>query len=282
MGDETPRGMGAVAKTLSMDMRTEDAGWLKLKLDALMKAQGDDGFMLELPPDGKTVQVPSLVSGFAQIVNYRLQETGALEATSIQSPMVSALISKKEPKAGSNGTMSWTVDINNHATGDDFVLGLKELTMPNGQRRPYSIWLSGVYPRVLDGLCKLLSIDMRIVDLSWIGMKLRKLLSYREPMGDFMAFIPGKEKQQNYPSTVAYIAALVIHRYAQLGLLTEEGFPTETMGVFDAPKESAGQTQTAYVKRETGKTCGECGSSRVAKVDGCTRCLDCNAIGACG
>ena len=285
MGDETPRGMGAVAKTLSMDMRTEDAGWLKMKLDALMKAQGDDGFMLELPPDGKIVQVPSLVSGFAQIVNYRLQETGALDAESEKSPMLGALISKKEPKAGVNGTMSWTVDINNHATGDDFVLGVKELTMPNGQRRPYSVWLSGVYPRVLDGLCKLLSIDMRIVDLAWIGMKLRKLLNYREPMGDFMAFIPGKEKQQNYPSTVAYIAALVIHRYAQLGLLTEEGFPTETMGVFEVPKESVTKEVPQHegqAQRVTGKACSECGSTKVAKVDGCTRCLDCNAIGACG
>ena len=87
---------------------------------------------------------------------------------------------KKEPKAGPDGTLSWTVDVINHATGDDFVLFLKELVMPDGQRRPYSMWLAGEYPRVFDGLCKALSLDMRVLDPAWIGMKLRKLLNYSE------------------------------------------------------------------------------------------------------
>ena len=34
-GSEQPRGLGAVAKTLSMDMRAHDPGWLRLKLDTL-------------------------------------------------------------------------------------------------------------------------------------------------------------------------------------------------------------------------------------------------------
>jgi ribonucleoside-diphosphate reductase alpha chain len=34
----------------------------------------------------------------------------------------------------------------NHNTGDDCVLFLKELVMPDGQRRPHSMWLSGEYP----------------------------------------------------------------------------------------------------------------------------------------
>ena len=34
-GAEQPRGLGALAKTLSMDMRANDPSWLKLKLDAL-------------------------------------------------------------------------------------------------------------------------------------------------------------------------------------------------------------------------------------------------------
>jgi ribonucleoside-diphosphate reductase alpha chain len=54
------------------------------------------------------------------------------------------------------------------------------------------VWLSGNYPRALDGLArKLLSLDMRVIDPAWIGMKLRKLLNYAEPLGDFMAFVPG-------------------------------------------------------------------------------------------
>jgi ribonucleoside-diphosphate reductase alpha chain len=36
---EQPRGLGAVAKTLSMDMRANDHGWLKLKLESLAKTR---------------------------------------------------------------------------------------------------------------------------------------------------------------------------------------------------------------------------------------------------
>ena len=139
--------------------------------------------------------------------------------------MLDALFAKKEPKTGTDGTMCWTVDVFNPQPGDDFVLGLKELVLPDGQRRPYSMWLAGVYPRALDGLCKVLSLDMRVIDPAWIGMKLRKLLNYGEPLGDFMARVPGSEKQENYPSTVAYVAQLIIHRYAMLGILDERGYP---------------------------------------------------------
>jgi ribonucleoside-diphosphate reductase alpha chain len=43
-GSEQPRGLGAIAKTLSMDMRAEDRKWLDMKLSALQKAVGDDAF----------------------------------------------------------------------------------------------------------------------------------------------------------------------------------------------------------------------------------------------
>src|SRR3546814_13135567 len=126
---------------------------------------------------------------------------------------------------------------------------LKELQMPDGSRRPYSMWLTGAHPRALDGLCKLLSLDMRVVDPAWIGMKLRKLLNYAEPRGDFLARVPGSEKQANYPSTVAYVAQLVIHRYAMLGILTEEGMPVNAMGVVaDEPRHRSDE-------RRVGKEC---------------------------
>jgi ribonucleoside-diphosphate reductase alpha chain len=48
-GSEQPRGLGALAKTLSMDMRAKDLGWLRLKLDALAKA-GGDAFDMPFPP----------------------------------------------------------------------------------------------------------------------------------------------------------------------------------------------------------------------------------------
>jgi len=181
--------------------------------------------------------------------------------------------------------MSWTVDVLNHAADDDFVLGLKELVLPDGQRRPYSVWLSGEYPRALDGLCKLLSLDMRIIDPAWIGMKLRKLLNYSEPLGDFMAKVPGSEKSQTWPSTVAYVARLMIHRYAMLGLLTEEGYPLTESGILSSP-----QNKRSFVERRkqpdlrlmAGKKCAECGNRTVIKKDGCEFCTACGAIGACG
>lgn len=43
----------------------------------------------------------------------------------------------------------------------------------------------------MDGLARVLSLDMRVLDPAWIGMKLRKLMSYAEPLGHFMAFVPG-------------------------------------------------------------------------------------------
>ena len=154
--------------------------------------RGDDAFDCPMPPDGALQRVPSMVAAFARIVRYRVDRLGALAKTDGPSPVLDALFAKKEPKTGADGTMSWTLDVHNPRAGDDFVLILKELVLPGGQRRPYSIWMAGEYPRALDGLCKLLSLDMRVIDPAWIGMKLRKLLSYAEPLGDFMARVPGE------------------------------------------------------------------------------------------
>ncbi|MGE5813233.1 MAG: adenosylcobalamin-dependent ribonucleoside-diphosphate reductase, partial [Acidobacteriota bacterium] len=91
-GSEQPRGLGAVAKTLSMDMRAEDRRWLHIKLAALQKASGDDAFDLALPPSGEKVRVPSLVSGFAQLIRYRCNELGAFADDHGKTPVVDALI----------------------------------------------------------------------------------------------------------------------------------------------------------------------------------------------
>ncbi len=279
-GNEQPRGIGAVAKTLSMDMRAQDKKWLRTKLDMLARS-GGDAFGCALPPEGKVTRVPSVVAAFARIVRFRVDQLGALKNDDGKSPVLDALFAKKEPKTGTDGTMSWTVDILNPVSGDDFVLMLKELVLPNGQRRPYSVWLAGVYPRALDGLCKLLSLDMRVIDPAWIGMKLRKLLSYDEPLGDFMARVPGEDRQQNFPSTVAYLARLIIHRYAMLGILDERGFPVNEMGVLEMPEDDRRGSDYA-LKPVHGKPCKECGNSAVIKKDGCEFCTACGAIGACG
>ncbi|MCC7040066.1 MAG: ribonucleoside-diphosphate reductase, adenosylcobalamin-dependent [Burkholderiales bacterium] len=279
-GAEQPRGLGALAKTLSMDMRAEDRRWLDKKLSALARTSGDDGFDLVMPPDGNKVRCPSLVAGFAALVRYRCNELGAFDDRDAPSPVMDALMTAKEPKAGPDGTLSWTVDIVNPATGDDFVMFLKELVMPDGQRRPYSVWLSGDYPRSFDGLCKALSLDMRVTDPAWIAMKLRKLLNYGESNAAFMARTPGSPKSATYPSTIAYLAQLMIHRYAMLGILTEDGYPVAHAGILTVPvDERAAGTQYRVLP---GKKCPECGNRALIRKDGCEFCTQCGHMGACG
>ncbi len=274
-GSEQPRGLGAVAKTLSMDMRANDRGWLKLKLDMLAKTIGDEPFKMPFPPHGEHKLMPGVVSAMAQVIRYRCEQIGAFEGNE-PTPVIDTMFSRDEPKTGTDGTLSWTVDIMNPAAGEDFVLGLKEITLPDGVTRPYSVWLSGNYPRALDGLTKLLSLDMRVMDPAWIGMKLRKLLDYPEPLGDFMAFVPGTRRQQNWPSTVAYIARLIMHRYAMLGILDENGYPTREMGILETP------TEKGAAKVMQGALCSECGNFTVIRKDGCDFCSACGAVGSCG
>ncbi|PRC91234.1 adenosylcobalamin-dependent ribonucleoside-diphosphate reductase [Solimicrobium silvestre] len=289
-GNEQPRVLGAIAKTLSMDMRTGDPQWLKMKLESLAKTGGDDGFELNLGE--QIIYAPNLVAGLAKIIQHRLQELGVYNIEA-PSPMIAALFSKKEPKSGTDGTMSWSVDIKNPSTGDDLLMIVKECRLPNGRLQPYSVWLAGDYPKVMDGLTKLLSMDMRVIDPAWIGMKLRKLLSFSEHRGDFLAKVPGSEKQQSYPSTVAYIATLLLHRFALLGILNKDGIPVEQMGVLAHPHSAQnrmGETtpnvadkegrQRPYVK--TNKKCLECHVYAVIKRDGCDFCTYCSAIGSCG
>jgi len=275
-GADQPRGLGAVAKTLSMDMRANDRGWLKLKLDTLARTVGEKSFEMPFPPHGEKKLFPGTVSAFAQVVNYRCEKLGVFDKEDETNGVLDTLFSLEEPKTGTDGTLSWTVDIYNPATGEDFVLGLKEITLPDGVTRPYSVWLSGNYPRALDGLTRILSLDMRVMDPAWIGMKLRKLLDYPEPLGDFMAFVPGTRRQQNWPSTVAYLAQLIIHRYAMLGVLDEKGYPTREMGILESPRDDN------EPKLMQGSLCNECGNHTVIRKDGCDFCTACGAVGTCG
>jgi ribonucleoside-diphosphate reductase alpha chain len=137
------------------------------------------------------------------------------------------------------------------------------------------VWLSGEYPRALDGLCKILSLDMRVLDPAWIGMKLRKLLDFPEPLGDFLAFVPGSRKQQTYPSTVSYLARLILHRYEMLGILDESGIPRAQMGILESPLDK-------HPPLMAGAKCPECGNTTLIRKDGCDYCTACGFVGVCG
>ena len=282
-GNEQPRGMGAIAKALSMDMRSNDRAWLKLKLDALAKAKDEQPLQMACPPGGELQWKPGIVAAFADIVRYRCEELGVFDAIDGQAtPMIDAMIFAAEPKSGPLGTLSWTADILNPATGDDFVLGVKELQLPDGTRRPYSIWLAGDYPRVLDGLCKILSLDMRVVDVNWVGLKLRKLLSFGELNGSFWAQVPGEVRQQVWPSTVAYLAALILNRYKVLGLMDAEGRAIGGAGALAIPEANVAPAQAQQQALIAGQACPSCGAHAYIKRDGCMFCTACGHQGECG
>jgi ribonucleoside-diphosphate reductase alpha chain len=285
-GTDQPRGLGALSKTLSMDLRANDPAWLQLKLDALATVAEEHSFEMPFPPHGELRLFPGVVAATAAVIRWRCDQLKALPGDDAQAPtpVIDAMFSRGEPQTGPSGTLAWSVDVDNPATGEAFTVTLKEVNLQGHDgavvTRPCSVGFSGNYPRALDGLARLLSLDMRVIDPAWIGMKLRKLLNYAEPLGHFMAFVPGlshgERRQQTWPSTVAYIARLIIHRYAMLGVLNEEGFPLRDMGVLDAPKTSNTLTTMA------GKVCPECGNPTVIHKDGCDFCTACGYVGQCG
>ncbi len=279
-GARPPRGLSSVAKMLSLDMYTNDFPWLNRKLEVLKRTNGQAGFYMTDPETGEPTQAPSAVSAMAKLVEFRHRSLGISATGTDHSAMMDALIAPREPKTGTDGTMGWICDVLNPATGDDMVLMVKELRMPDGSTRPYSVWGAGKFPRAFEGLFKILSLDMRIVDPAWIAMKLRKLQSYAEPQGDFMARVPGSDKSRSFPSTEAYIASLLIHRFNMLGILDQNGAPINQMGVVQA--ESQTRPRHAAVPAMSGSECPECHIHAVIRRDGCEFCTHCGYQGACG
>lgn len=286
-GAEQPRGLGALAKTLSMDLRANDPAWLQLKLDALATVAEERPFEMPFPPHGEKRLFPGVVAATAAVVRWRCEQLKALPrpGQKMATPVIDAMFSRDEPRTGPSGTLAWAVDVDNPATGESFTLTLKEVTLPapdgSTVTRPCAVGFSGNYPRALDGLARLLSLDMRVIDPAWIGMKLRKLLNYAEPLGHFMAFVPGlphgERRQQTWPSTVAYLARLIIHRYAMLGVLDERGFPLREMGVLESPRAGS-----AAPVLQAGAVCPECGNPTMIHKDGCDFCTACGYVGTCG
>ena len=280
-GAEAPRGLGAVAKTLSADMRTFDRGWLQLKLESLSKCEGEE-IEVALPPSGEIRRAPSVVSAFAQIVKYHCEKIEWLHGEGDAS-LVDAMMFRKEPHGDNKGTLSWTIEIKNPSTHDDLTMFVKELEMPDGSRRPYSVWIAGNYPKTFDGLCKLLSIDMRVIDPAWIGMKLRKLLSYKEPQGDFLARVPGSTRQASFPSTIAYMAQLLIYRFHLLGILDAQGEVASSNAFLDKGQLTLNETRNGETTELLhGTKCPECAVHAVVKYNGCDKCSNCGHTGSCG
>jgi len=163
-GAEQPRGLGALAKTLSMDLRANDPAWLQLKLDALATVAEERSFEMPFPPHGEKRMFPGVVAATAAVVRWRCEQLKALPrlGKSAPTPVLDAMFSREEPHTGPSGTLAWAVDVDNPATGESFTLTLKEVTLPGHDggtvTRPCAVGFSGNYPRALDGLARLLSL----------------------------------------------------------------------------------------------------------------------------
>lgn len=273
---EAPRGLSALCKSLSMDLRSNDRGWLKTKLESLAKA--NDVAFDYVMPDGVTYRMPSEVACFAKLVLHRCTELGVFTEEKLAfTPVLDALMSKKEPKASADGTLAWNVSVSHPVLGDDFELFLKEGLLSDGQRRPFSLWLSGTYPKSLDGLCKVLSYDLRVSDLAWGTRKLKQLLDVSEQNGEFMAQVPGSDKSAWYPSTVAYVATLVLHRLHQLGWINAQ-YDVPSSNVVQLSLIPGGsEAHKPTIATVQGSLCWECGAHAVIKLDGCPTCTQCSA-----
>jgi ribonucleoside-diphosphate reductase alpha chain len=269
-GAEAPRGANVLAKQLSLDMHTSDRGWVISKLDSLAKVNGGDPVPVVV--GGEKRIAPSHFAAMAMLIRDYYQRLGIVPALD-SGPILDARLCIKEPKSIEGGAAR-AFDVLNPATGDDLTVFVKEFDINGLGRWPLSIWLSGKYPRSWAGIAKMLSLDMQVADPAWIGRKLRAMLNVPEHGGDFMARMPGSKKSRTWPSTWAYIAQILVHRYAEIGLLNEQGYPLD-----DA--ERVDRAVKAIIDKG-GAQCPDCGNQTLVKRDGCEVCDSCGYMGSCG
>jgi ribonucleoside-diphosphate reductase alpha chain len=97
-GERAPRGMGALAKNLSMDMRSQDRAWLRMKLESLARTPGTP-FMAPMPPDGRSVPVAGNVSAFAKVLRWRCEDLSASSRTARRRPRSSTRSSRARSRS---------------------------------------------------------------------------------------------------------------------------------------------------------------------------------------
>lgn len=268
-GAEAPRGASVLTKLLSLDMHTSDRGWVINKLNRLATVNG--GAPVPVVINGEEKVAPSFFAAMAMLTRAHYERQG-VEVCMDSGPLLDARIVRKEAKSVDGGA-GRHFDIYNPATGDDFLVFVKEFDIDGLGRWPMSIWLSGKFPASWNGIAKMLSLDMQIADPAWIGRKLRAMLNV--PESEFMGKVAGSEKSRSWPSTWAYIADVLIYRYSQLGLLNRQGYP-----IGDA--ERVENAVNDIIGKGTGAHCPSCGNNTLVKRDGCEVCDSCGYMGSCG
>ena len=282
-GAEVPRGLGAIAKSLSMDFRQESLAYAKWKLAKLMTVSGEASFWTPMPPRGEDALVPSAVAAFAKAVFHACEEMGAFDGVD-ESSVVEHLMFPEALPTGPQGTIAKRFDLLDPVSNERFHMVVSEVELPNGQNRPYELTFGGHYPKTLDGLAVSLSEDMRVWDPGWAGAKLRQIADFPEYGGAILLRLPWEKKGRTFPSVVAYIATLVLHRYAELGILDEEGFAVRGESALASAVLEAEAPVAQVRTMRGGRRCPKCGNLSVVPYDGCEVCRNpgCDWIGSCG
>ena len=130
-GAEQPRGLGAMAKTLSMDLRANDPAWLQLKLDALATVAEERSFEMAFRRTARSASSPAWWRPPQRWSAGAASSWRAAASGQRPTPVIDAMFSRDEPRTGPSGTLVWSVDVENPATGENFTLTLKEVTLPS-------------------------------------------------------------------------------------------------------------------------------------------------------
>jgi ribonucleoside-diphosphate reductase alpha chain len=177
-----------------------DAAWLQLKLDALATVAEERPFEMPFPPHGETRLFPGVVAATAAVHALALRAARCASAQPgrchagdrrhVQPRRTPHRHQRHPGLGGGRRQPGHRRSLHADAQGSEPAHGPR--AAPSRGPAP---WPSrGNYPKAMDGLARVLSLDMRVIDPAWIGMKLRKLLNYAEPLGHFMAFVPGAQR----------------------------------------------------------------------------------------
>lgn len=185
---ETPADMELFSRALSLDLQQEMPNKVQEKLNLLAGIKGNT-FRMAFPPMGESRSMSGLVCAIAHLIQFK---GGFLQTVTsdIRSEIAGDV---------------WSVDVLDPHTKHAFKLNVAEPVI-DGRKLPSSVWLSGDYPEILDGLCGLLSNDMQKADLSRVAVKFRTLL-------DIPEVATSHEFSPALSSLGEYIVYLVLKRY---------------------------------------------------------------------
>lgn len=175
------------ARVLTLDLQQEMLGNVQEKLNMLAGVAGNS-FRMGFPYTDEKQMMKGQVSAIAKLLLYR----GGFMMTDTP-----------EARQQHKGDI-WSVDVLNPYSQKIFTIKISE-PMVDVRKRPFSIWLSGDYPEILDGLCALLSADMAGADLSRIAIKIKALIDPQPSAEGTLEY-----RLSNFSPYIAYV---LLNRY---------------------------------------------------------------------